>query len=262
MIHSGNQNPEPVACEKCKNERQWKYVEQCFIQMIDGSMREIVEPEWILLSCQRCRYMDMFLKKMNIPKRFREKTFADYELYNDEQKNIYTYLKEYSDNIKDNIWNGVSLLFLGGHGTGKNMLCCAMVHEYIYDCISWCLLKDYKPYLKHKILYTTLQKIVGKIRDTYKNNKKQSDVQDRYIDFYDLLIIDEINVTTGGRDEYPALFEILNTRYSERKATILISNLAFEQLQIELTDRIIDRFLEKPNGILGFNWQSYRTYKK
>jgi DNA replication protein DnaC len=56
-----------------------------------------------------------------------------------------------------------------------------------------------------------------------------------------LLVLDELGVSTGGRDEFPALYEVLNHRHGEELPTVLTTNVPIEQFVEAFGDRIADR---------------------
>lgn len=74
----------------------------------------------------------------------------------------------------------------------------------------------------------------------------------------DLLVIDEIGVQFGTETEKMILFDILNARYEQVKPSILISNLAIEELKTYIGERVLDRMWEGGGSILAFTWDSYR----
>jgi DNA replication protein DnaC len=75
----------------------------------------------------------------------------------------------------------------------------------------------------------------------------------------DLCVLDEAGVSGGGRDEYPALHEILDHRFSEFKPTIITSNNTLEQLRESLGPRLVDRFRQAAFRVLVFAGASHRS---
>ena len=74
-----------------------------------------------------------------------------------------------------------------------------------------------------------------------------------------LLVLDEIGVATGGNDGVTLMFDVLNARYANRRATILTSNLPREQLLASLGERVVDRIAEAAFAILRFDEASRRN---
>ena len=149
------------------------------------------------------------------------------------------------------VWNerkavGGGLILCGKPGTGKNHLACAIANQII---------EQYQDEVK----LTTALRIARAVKSTW---AKDSDYDEeemilRYCE-PDLLIVDEIGVQFGSDAEKIILFEILNERYERMKPTILISNLAQDELGEYVGERIIDRMREGQGAVVNFDWESYR----
>ena len=73
-----------------------------------------------------------------------------------------------------------------------------------------------------------------------------------------MLILDEVGVQFGSETEENLLFDIINTRYEDRKPTILISNLDGAGVKKYLGERAFDRIREDGGKLIPFTWSSYR----
>jgi len=58
-----------------------------------------------------------------------------------------------------------------------------------------------------------------------------------------LLVLDEMGVSGGGRDEFPALYDVLNYRYGEDVPTIITTNVPLMEFKSAFGDRIADRLV-------------------
>lgn len=130
------------------------------------------------------------------------------------------------------------LLLLGGVGSGKSHLAVGIMRE---------IGKGY--FVKQSTLLRSL-------RETYKDSKAADPVSK--CQESRLLILDEMGISAGGKDEFPMLSEILDYRYSEAKQTILTSNLDRDGLAALLGERIGDRLRECAFAILSFGGASHR----
>jgi DNA replication protein DnaC len=75
----------------------------------------------------------------------------------------------------------------------------------------------------------------------------------------DLLVLDEVGLTIGSDDKRRAmLFDVLDTRYANLRATILIGNLTDEEMERYLGERIMDRLCEGDSAVVSFTWPSFR----
>jgi DNA replication protein DnaC len=94
-----------------------------------------------------------------------------------------------------------------------------------------------------------------RLRKTYRDDHAE-DVVDR-CKRARLLVLDEMGVSTGGRDEYPALHEVLSHRYGEMLPTIITTNVQLTDFKDAFGDRITDRLLSS-GCFLEFRGKSKR----
>jgi len=132
-------------------------------------------------------------------------------------------------------------------GTGKNHLALSIARHVINEHQSSALL-------------TTVLRIAREFKSTWSKNAEcsEADVIKRYTQ-PDLIIIDEVGVQFGSEAEKMILFEVFNTRYESMKPTILISNLALNELTGFIGERVIDRMNDGGGCTLTFTWSSYRS---
>jgi DNA replication protein DnaC len=77
-----------------------------------------------------------------------------------------------------------------------------------------------------------------------------------------LLVLDELGVSGGGRDELPMLDEILASRYEQQLPTIITSNLLWEDISAALGERLADRLNESCFRVLVFAGKSHRAQRR
>lgn len=99
--------------------------------------------------------------------------------------------------------------------------------------------------------------LLRELRETYRNDNV-SDPVSKY-QRPRLLVLDEIGVSGGGKDELPMLHELLDYRHSNRLATVVTSNLTPDRLHEVLGDRLTDRLKQSSQGMLVFAGGSNRT---
>ena len=105
-------------------------------------------------------------------------------------------------------------------------------------------------------LYVTQAGLLGRLRRTYRDDDAIDPVAQ--CKKAGLLVLDEMGLTSGGRDEFPMIHEILDYRYGERKPTILCGNITIDQLKQIVGDRMMDRLTECAFAILDFGGPSHR----
>jgi DNA replication protein DnaC len=130
------------------------------------------------------------------------------------------------------------LVMLGDLGTGKSHLAVGLARQF------------------KSPMYITQGELLRRLRSCYRD-KTAIDPVDQ-AQQADLLILDEMGLSAGGRDEMPMLHDILTHRYNERKPTILTGNISLDQLKSLIGERMTDRLKESAYPILIFGGTSYR----
>lgn len=111
----------------------------------------------------------------------------------------------------------------------------------------------------HSVVFATVQRIMRRFKDSWRKNSEYTETQVMdELTTPDLLIIDEIGVQFGSEFEKNAMFDILNTRYENRRPTIMLSNLTQKEVNAFLGDRIFDRLREDGGKCIPFDWASHR----
>lgn len=195
---------------------------------------------------KRARRMSEFKGFGNIPKRFQDSKFGNFNCSTAEQKKAHDKCLKYAE---DFCFDGRSGVLIGSCGTGKTHLACAIARGLAYTGAG-------------KARYETVVGAVRSIKQTY---SRDSDITEseaiEHLVSYDLLILDEVGVQFGSDTEKLILYEIINSRYNEMKSTILISNLDLKAFTEFLGERVIDRMRESNGLFLVFEGESYRGKK-
>lgn len=184
-------------------------------------------------------------QRAGIPERFRDRTLDSYAATTDGQKAALRWATEYAHQFDEVLASGRSMLFLGRPGTGKTHLGCAIGN-----------------YLLRKgatVYYSTVQRAMRRIKDTWSRDSAELEGDAiRAMTGPDLLILDEIGVQFGSDTEKNLTFDLLNERYERLKPTLLLSNLAKEDVARFLGERVMDRLREDGGRVITFDWESHR----
>jgi len=180
------------------------------------------------------------------PKRFAEKTLDNYQATSKEQRRVLDFCQKYLVNFESVSSAGVSIVFCGKPGTGKTHLSYAIANS-----------------LRKKMctaVVKTAADMTAKVKSAYKSSDMHNSPESVVATFssLDLLIIDEVGVQIDSEAERRILFDIMNKRYENMKPTVMISNLAVEELTAFVGERVMDRMNEGGGMIFAFTWGSYR----
>lgn len=182
-----------------------------------------------------------------IPKRFREKRFDDWIADDERMEKIKTLCKRYSGNFEAVLAKGISMVLCGSVGTGKTHLAAAIANSIIDS--------------GHSVQFVSVLSVVKAVKETWSDRElKERDVL-RVLEDCDLLILDEVGAQFGSDTEKLIIFDLINSRYEDVKPTVIISNLAEDDLSLYIGERTLDRLKEGGGPVFGFDWKSKRGEK-
>jgi len=130
------------------------------------------------------------------------------------------------------------LILLGDVGTGKSHLAVGAMRFF------------------SSAHYVKQNDLLRKLRQSYRDHGISDPVGE--CQCCDLLVLDDMGISGGGRDELPMIHAILDHRHDEQKPTILTSNLDLNELKECIGERMADRFKESSFNIVKFEGESYR----
>jgi DNA replication protein DnaC len=181
-----------------------------------------------------------------IPARYRGRGFDDFEAACPGKRHALAVCRAYAGDFAAVRRRGSCLLLLGGPGTGKTHLACAILAQVIGA--------------GHTGLFLTVASALRVIRDAYSPRGQRSELEAfALLTQPDLLVFDELGVAAGNPATRRALlFDILNERYGALRPTVLLGNLTLAELGVYLGERLMERLLDAGGTTVPFNWPSYR----
>lgn len=190
--------------------------------------------------------IDMILHRAGIPTRFADRTLDGFKADTPEKELVLKICRAYAERFDDRLSNGGGLVMCGQPGTGKTHLACGIANHIAKT--------------GRTSLFLSVMQAVRRVKETWgrHDSETEAEVIAKMLK-PDLLILDEVGVQFGSETEKLILFEIINGRYSEMRPTIIISNLAREELGAYLGERVIDRMSEGGGATLAFTWESKRS---
>lgn len=192
--------------------------------------------------CFKQAIVDLLYSQSNIKEIMQQENFSTfrYDLYTDSYieettnltplaniKKVVASCKEYIDNFDTNYSN---LLLYGNAGVGKTFLA---------NCIAKELLDR-----SHTVIYLTafqLFDILEKNKFNRDQEKEEANEQFEYILDCDLLIIDDLGTELNNSFVTSQLYLCINERHLRKKSTIISTNLSWDNLNTNYSERIFSR---------------------
>jgi DNA replication protein DnaC len=227
-------------CPRCEAERE--------------AEREVMRREQDAADAKR--EFDERFRSANIPQRFFHKSLAGYEAKTASQRGVLAIAKEYAENFAEHLKVGRCLIFSGNVGCGKTHLSCAIlrwiVERPFVDTGTW------RNAARHSVKYTTAAEVIGEIRSTWgKRELREADVFKSFARPH-LLVLDEVGVQCGSKDERRLLQQVIDHRYRDLRPTIVCSNLSKSEMSEFIGERGYDRLRENGGLLVLCDWESHR----
>lgn len=171
---------------------------------IKGSVRGAV-----ICDCRRSNSGTKFLDAARIPPRFRECSFHNYYPKNDSQYFAHSFASRLVDEYPA---VEAGLLFMGTVGVGKTHLAIAVLKELIEKKGIACLFYESGSLLKA-------------IQDSYNPISQTSEMRVLAPVYQaEVLVLDELGATVPTNWVRDTMYQIINTRYNNKKLTIFTTN--------------------------------------
>jgi DNA replication protein DnaC len=194
----------------------------------------------------RAKYIIKF--KQIVGERFYNKTFSNFKKADNPK--AYSECLGYVRNLEENLKQGKGLCLTGNVGSGKTHLISAM--------IDWIARIAKRKKFDKKIIFKTSVDLITTIKYSFDNTVRDKTLDDwdlnteRLMELFEtcnLLIIDDLGTekTTDWSSEL--LYKIIDTRYSNLKATIITTNLSTQELKDKLSERLMSRIYEMCKGV-------------
>lgn len=183
-----------------------------------------------------------------IPPRFANKTFENYQVFHQGQKDALETAKDFFKVLESNSKCSANLILSGTCGTGKTHLSCAILREVVR--------------LGRTGMFMLNDTMLRRIKARWDNSKGGEDEIIEKFSRVDLLVIDEVGMKENSFPwERDSFFEVINGRYELMLPTIIVSNLQLigkNSIKTYIGQRSYDRLTENYQ-IVPMNWGSFRT---
>lgn len=165
-----------------------------------------------------------------IPRRFQGVSFdrAPVTLMN---PTVVRAVRRYVDTLDAQLEEGRGIWFRGDVGTGKTTLAMLVSAEALRN--------------GHSVAIYSLPRLLGMLRETFDDESEGSlsDLLDRLASV-ELLHIDDVGAEQSSPWVLEQLYTIVNTRYEDRRAVVVTTNLDEVALREQIGDRTVSRLVE------------------
>jgi DNA replication protein DnaC len=165
------------------------------------------------------------IREYDIPTEYKSKTFDNF-ITNKENYQMVESLKNFSLKFKE--YKDLSFYISGTTGTGKTMLSCC-VYKNVFDS-------------GYKCLFININDMFEHVKQSYNpRNSSEANFENK-LRMVDLLILDDIGSNQMNDWTYQIIYNVVNSRYENKKSTIFTSNCTLNNLYEYIDDeRIISR---------------------
>ena len=137
------------------------------------------------------------------------------------------------------------LLLIGKTGTGKTHITTAIAREIISQ--------------GYDVIYDSVQNIISDFEsDKFRSGYGAYESKSEKYSECDLLIIDDLGTEFTNQFTVSCLYNLLNTRQNKGLATVISTNLSYEELERKYEDRIFSRIVGSGSRILVFSGRDRR----
>jgi len=226
--------PQTVACARhkrpCRMDKQksWSLTVQQGRKLINYAPCDICASE----------FNSKWLLAAGVPEILLDASLDNWKARTNEDHRALKDVREYAE-----IAAGFLILF-GNPGIGKSHLAVGVLR------------------LQTRGMFRTQDQLLRALRSGYQKSNSQSEDIIEKCKRTPLLVIDELGLSSGGRDELPMIHEILNHRYSDRMKTILTGNVAERDFDLIIGPRMLDRLREATYRIITLAGESWRPARR
>lgn len=210
------------------------------------------------------RIYKSLIDNFDIPERFKNKTFENYQPY-DSNKKAFKKVKEYAESFNKRFKNGDWLVLTGDFGLGKTHLALACGRKVLKYFAKKYIERNpkslYYSGINSKIIFSTSSELIQKIRDSYDSDMiNEREIMNNYQEV-PLLIIDDLGTEKASEWQKEKMYLILDHRYRELLPTIITTNLTTKELKDQVSERVVERIIEAAGEgkyLWKFQGKSYR----
>ena len=214
-------------CQQCTNEEK----------IVEGEKAKVEE------EFQANQQRVSLSKQSGVSARYRHLTLNDINPLDAQQERTLKAMTDLAQAILDKKPTH-SIIITGGIGTGKTMMCSALIGSIIGN---------------RKANIIKCIDMVRKLKSTW--SRDSAETEESVINYFtstDLLIIDEVGIQFGSDTEKMFIFDIIDGRYENLLPTVIVSNLGLDSIKDLIGERVIDRLRQDGGKLLTLESKSNR----
>lgn len=182
-------------------------------------------------TCFEARKVSILLEKANIPKRYKNCTFENFDIHNPSHGKVVKICRKFVSNYPA---QDVGLLFQGPCGVGKTHLAVALIQELV----------NKKGVPSH---FCDFRELIRNIQNSYSSESiTESDLLNPVFQA-EVLVLDELGAKRSSAWVEETIFYIINHRYNNKNLTVFTSNYVDSEEEEEDTR---DAFYKKQDDSL------------
>ena len=248
----------PACGEKLRREAVICGTKYSFHVMCKCEQKQREEEQKAQENLDKMRRIENLKKLSLLGERYKNVTFENSETgVNPSFDAAFERCKKYCELSDEVIKNGYGIYLFGDKGVGKTHITACMANYLLSKCVP--------------VLFTNLFEISKTVKSTF--NRESSQTEQNLIEkfsnievlFFDDLGTEIFNKNSGDTWLQSLLFDLINKRYNNQKATVFSSNHSLNSLINErgVAEKTVDRISEMTNGaVMKITGKSLRNIPK
>lgn len=205
------------------------------------------------------------VKQFKVPKRFKNKTFDNFDLEYGNDKAFFK-VKNYAEDFNERFKKGTWLVLAGSYGLGKTHLALAAGRRSLRYFAEKAAEKSRSTVYSGSspVKFISSSEMIQAIRDSYGSDSEDEKTLMNGYKRAKLLIIDDLGTEKASEWQQEKMYLVLNHRYNELLPTIITTNLSGSELTKHISPRVVDRMTEaaeRGKYFIRFDGESYRRTK-
>jgi DNA replication protein DnaC len=193
-------------------------------------IKKEIEKKVLEVEYNKKRRLTNLFKQSKLGERFIESNF-DKIIINNNNKLVVSNIKSFAENFIEN--KDKSFLIYSHSGTGKTLMASAVANY---------LIKKYK-----SAIFCKVPELLGQITNSYNNGEVTEQKILNGLRECDLLILDDLGAEShkySGDWASQKIYQIIDSRYTDKKSIIFTTNFDLYQLRTMIGDRSFSRIIE------------------